>query len=169
MPRLNENERLPMVDAHVAHWTQANALPGGPIVLPILNPDGTPGTYARADLLAQRSLRLYLITAASRSCPPWLPAPSSPRGRSERSISTRIGLAPSRCKGENSNQLQYRRISLGLSPAALRTNSPTMVQAQLASQRTWLRLVLPCELTECSYPHRRPAWRTENANGADER
>lgn len=55
MPRLNENERLDMLDAHTAHWTQANALPGGPIVLPIINPDGTPGTYVLADLVAQRA------------------------------------------------------------------------------------------------------------------
>lgn len=55
MPRLTEFERIPMLDAHTAHWTQANTLPGGPIVLPILNPDGTAGTYVLADLQAQRT------------------------------------------------------------------------------------------------------------------
>ena len=55
MSRLNENERLPMLDLQIPHYGLADALPGGPIVLPIINPDGTPGTYARADLVAQRA------------------------------------------------------------------------------------------------------------------
>ena len=55
MPRLNENERLTMLDFQLPHWSLADALAGGPIVLPILNPDGTPGTYTRADLVAQRT------------------------------------------------------------------------------------------------------------------
>ena len=55
MSRLNEDERLPMLDLQISHYGLADALPGGPIVLQIINPDGTPGTYARADLVAQRA------------------------------------------------------------------------------------------------------------------
>jgi hypothetical protein len=55
MPRLNESERRAMLDLHLPHWSLADALAGGPVVLPIINPDGTPGTYARADLVAQRA------------------------------------------------------------------------------------------------------------------
>lgn len=55
MPRLNESERLTMLDLHLPHWSLADALAGGPVVLPIINPDGTSGTYARADLVAQRA------------------------------------------------------------------------------------------------------------------
>ena len=54
MPRLTENERLPMLDLHLPHWSLADALTGGPIVLPILLPDGTAGTYARAGLVSHR-------------------------------------------------------------------------------------------------------------------
>ena len=52
MPRLTESERLPMIDAHLTHWTEANGLPSGPVILQILQPDGTPATYALADLQA---------------------------------------------------------------------------------------------------------------------
>jgi hypothetical protein len=55
MPRINETERLAMLDLHLPHWSLADALAGGPVVLPIINPDGTPGTYTRADLVAQRA------------------------------------------------------------------------------------------------------------------
>ncbi|MEN9575296.1 MAG: hypothetical protein RL514_3151 [Verrucomicrobiota bacterium] len=55
MARINETERLQMLDLHLPHWGLADALTGGPIVLPIINPDGTPGTYARTDLVAQRA------------------------------------------------------------------------------------------------------------------
>ena len=63
MPRLNENERLPMLDLQLPHWGLANALPGGPIVLPIVLPDGTAGTYAVADLQAQRTAYQTLTDA----------------------------------------------------------------------------------------------------------
>ena len=52
MSRLNEAERGPMLAAHLSHWTQADALAGGPVGLQIINPDGTAGTYTRADLTA---------------------------------------------------------------------------------------------------------------------
>lgn len=55
MPRINEADRLTMLDFQLPHWGLADALAGGPIVLPIINPDGTAGTYARADLVAQRA------------------------------------------------------------------------------------------------------------------
>jgi hypothetical protein len=55
MPRLTETERNLMLDAHGSHWIQADALAGGPVVLPILNPDGTAGTSARADFQTQRA------------------------------------------------------------------------------------------------------------------
>lgn len=55
MPRLNEAERLTMLALHLPHWGLADALAGGPVVLPIINPDGTAGTYARADMVAQRA------------------------------------------------------------------------------------------------------------------
>lgn len=55
MPRLNETERTTVLDLHLPHWSLADALAGGPIVLPIINPDGTAGTYTRADLVAQRA------------------------------------------------------------------------------------------------------------------
>ena len=55
MPRLNETERLLMLDFQLPHWGLANALPSGAVVLQIINPDGTAGTYTLADLQAQRT------------------------------------------------------------------------------------------------------------------
>ncbi|MEY4199707.1 MAG: hypothetical protein RLZZ265_1447 [Verrucomicrobiota bacterium] len=63
MSRLNESERLTMIDLHLPHWSLADALAGGPVVLPIINPDGSPGTYARADLVAQRAAYQTLTDA----------------------------------------------------------------------------------------------------------
>lgn len=33
MGRIKENDRLDLLDDHIGHWTEANALPGGPVVL----------------------------------------------------------------------------------------------------------------------------------------
>ncbi len=33
MGRIKEADRLPLLDNHAGHWTEANALPGGPVVL----------------------------------------------------------------------------------------------------------------------------------------
>ena len=33
MGRIKENDRLPVLDAHSGHWTEANALPDGPGLL----------------------------------------------------------------------------------------------------------------------------------------
>ncbi len=38
MGRIKENDRLPVLDAHSGHWTEANALPDGPVIL-TLNTD----------------------------------------------------------------------------------------------------------------------------------
>ncbi len=47
MGRIKELDRIPMVDAHIGHWTQADALPGGPFEI-------TPG-YGLPQLTAQRT------------------------------------------------------------------------------------------------------------------
>ncbi len=47
MPRLTEAERTQLLDDHVAHWTQADALPGGPITLL--------GTYGLTQFQADRT------------------------------------------------------------------------------------------------------------------
>ena len=52
MPRLPENDRLPMLDAHLGHWTLANALPGGPVVIPLNTTP--PSSYLLADLQTDR-------------------------------------------------------------------------------------------------------------------
>jgi len=54
MPRLTDAERLPMVDAHSGHWTEANTLPGGPLVLALNTTP--PSTWSLADLLAAREI-----------------------------------------------------------------------------------------------------------------
>jgi hypothetical protein len=79
MPRLNESERLTMLDLQIPHWGLADALAGGPIVLPIINPDGTPGTYTRADLIAQRAAYQTLTDAIMALEETTLPALRSER------------------------------------------------------------------------------------------
>jgi|GEM_PF-1335422 hypothetical protein len=79
MPRLNETERLAMLDLHLPHWSLADALAGGPVVLPIINPDGTPGTYARADLVAHRAAYETLTDAIMALEETTLPALRSER------------------------------------------------------------------------------------------
>ena len=46
MGRIKENDRLPVLDAHAGHWTEANALPDGPVIL-TLNTD-PPSTLSLA-------------------------------------------------------------------------------------------------------------------------
>jgi len=52
MPRIPENDRLDVLDAHIGHWIQADLLTGGPVLIPLNTVP--PSTYARADLEAGR-------------------------------------------------------------------------------------------------------------------
>ena len=68
-----------MLDLQLPHWGLADALAGGPIVLPITNPDGTAGTYVRADLVAQRAAYQTLTDAILALAETTLPALRSER------------------------------------------------------------------------------------------
>ena len=52
MGRIKENDRLPVLDAHAGHWTEANALPGDPVLL-TLNTD-PPTTLSLAQFETHR-------------------------------------------------------------------------------------------------------------------
>jgi hypothetical protein len=52
MPRIPYDARLTMLDAHIGHWTEANTLAGGPVIITL---NTTPSsTYALTDLQAGR-------------------------------------------------------------------------------------------------------------------
>jgi hypothetical protein len=53
MGRIKETDRLPVLDDHIGHWTEANALPGGPIVLDLNTTPASPLTLVQFEALRE--------------------------------------------------------------------------------------------------------------------
>lgn len=58
MSRLNEAEQLNVIDTHIAHWGEADALAGGPVEIPLNTTP--PSKFTLAQLQAQRTLYVGL-------------------------------------------------------------------------------------------------------------